>query len=107
MSTERNDVAVVLHRIADTVLRLLSDRIDLAKVEAREEVDRALALGARLLLAAAVAAVGVVMVSIAATEMLAPLIASRGARLLVVGGPLLGLGAWRAMGLARALGGGK
>src|SRR5262249_9580276 len=90
-------------RIADTVLRLVTDRVDLARMEAREEIDRALALGARLLLFGAACAVGLVMIALAATELLAPLMATRGLRLLVVGAPLCGAGAWGVLALAGSL----
>ena len=96
-------MAAVLQRIADTLLRLLSDRVDLLRIETREELDRLLAVGARLLLCAAACAVGLVLTALAFTDLLAPLIPSRPLRLLLVGLPLLGGGAHRALLVARSL----
>jgi uncharacterized membrane protein YqjE len=100
---EGRDVATLFHRLADTLVRLMSDRFELARVELREEAERLLAVAAIILLGAAAAAVGLVMLALAATDLLAPLVVSRAGRLALVGGPLCAAGAWQVIKAARDL----
>src|SRR5256885_3901094 len=97
------DLTTLFHRLADTLVRLFSDRIDLARVELREEAERLVAVLARLLLGAVAAAVGLVMLSLALTDVLLPFVHSRAGRLLLVGVPLLGGGSLHLVRVARAL----
>lgn len=100
MPSERNDMTALFQRLADTLVRLCGDRIELARVELRDEAERLLRVAAALLLGAAAAGVGLVLIALAATDALTPLVASRPARLMLVGGPLL---VWGGVRLARAV----
>lgn len=103
MPNERNDMTALFQRLADTLVRLCGDRIELARCELRDEAERLLRVAAALLLGAAAAGVGLVLIALAATDALAPLLASRPARLMLVGGPLLGWGGVRLVRAGREL----
>ena len=105
MAAERTDMTALFQRLADTLVRLCGDRIELARCELRDEAERLLRVAAVLLLGAAAAAVGLVMLALAATDVLTPLVASRPARLILVGGPLVAWGAWRLVRGARMVAG--
>lgn len=102
---ERADLTTLFQRLADTLVRLFTERVDLARVELREETERILSILSRLLLGAAAAAVGLVMLALAATDLLLPFVHSRAARLLLVGAPLLTAGALQLLRTARVLAG--
>lgn len=103
MNGERGDLSALVQRLASTLTRLFGERIDLAKLELRDEAERILAVLARLLLYAAALAVGLVLLSLAATDLLSPFIRSRALRLALVGIPLAAVGTRGALRLARAL----
>src|SRR5438552_3983024 len=95
MPAERQDVPALLQRLAEVLMRLLGERLELARIETRSEVARLLT-GLRSALGGALAAlVGLTLVALAAVESLRPLIASLGVRLLAVGAPLMLFGARR------------
>lgn len=100
---ERGDLSALVQRLATTLTRLFGERIDLARLELRDEAERVLAVLAVLLLYAAAVAVGLVLLTLAATELLSPWIRSRALRLLVVGVPLLVVGVRGSLRLARTL----
>lgn len=104
MALDRGDLVALFQRLAETLVRLGSERMDLARLELRDEAERLLGLAARILFGATAAAVGLVMMALAATELLGPLVASPAARLLLVGAPLCAAGTAHVAMIARALG---
>lgn len=97
------DLTTLFQRLADSLVRLFSERVDLARVEIREEVERLVRLLAKLLLGAVAAAVGLVMLALAMTDVLLPFVHSRAGRLFLIGAPLLGFGTMHILRIARQL----
>jgi uncharacterized membrane protein YqjE len=93
----QHDLPTLLQRLAGDVVKLLGRRLDLARVELREDLGRVLVVAAGLLLGVVAAGIGLVMVAIAATDLLRPLVRSREARMLLVGLPLVVAGGARAL----------
>ena len=103
MAWDRGDLHSLFQRLAETLVRIGSERMDLARLELREEAERLIVVAARILLGAIAAAVGLVMISLAATQLLGPLVSSPAARLLLVGAPLLAAGTVHVTLIARRL----
>ena len=97
------DLTSLFQRLADTLVHLFSERIDLARVEVREEADRIMRILATLLIGAVAAAVGLVMLALAMTDVLLPFIHSRAGRLFLVGAPLLSAGTLHLLRAAKQL----
>jgi hypothetical protein len=91
-ATERPDLSVLLQRLADALLKLVGERLELARVEARAEAKRLALPAAALIAGGLVATVGALLFALALVDALRPLLPSRALRLVTVGSPLLALG---------------
>jgi uncharacterized membrane protein YqjE len=103
MTNERPDLPALFQRLADALVRLAGERFDLARVELREDLGRILGQVGELLLGAVAAGVGTVLLAVAATDALAPWVASRAVRLALVGSPLTLYGVLRVRAAAARL----
>jgi hypothetical protein len=103
MDFERPDLPARLQRLAAAMLRLFGERLDQARASLKEDMERVAALAAAMLVGALAAVMGLAMIAIAATELLAPWVQSRPARLILVGGPLALAGALRTRAIGRRL----
>ena len=82
------DFVGLLQKLVDLVVRLVGGRIELASAQVRDGARRAGRVAALALAGALLAAVAVALVALAAVDALAPLVASRSLRLLLVAAPL-------------------
>ena len=95
------DFVGLVQKLVELVVRLVGGRIELASAQIRDGAGRAGRVAALALAGALLAAVGLALVALAAVDALAPLVASRSLRLLLVAAPL-GAGALLLMRAARA-----
>jgi hypothetical protein len=98
LAAERPELVRLLQRLVELLTRRFGERVESARDELGERA-RLLGRRASLALAGALAlAVGLALAGAAAVEALAPLVASRPARLVLVAAPFLAVGAgalWR------------